>query len=355
MTTKTSRLRRSVVASSLGLLMLGMTACGTATDTAASAAETTSITSTDTGATTSSSDTSTGSSTTTTADAATSSESPTLEEMVAAGVADGFDQVEWTDPETGETLTYNIYLPADYDESSSYPMVVYIPDSSLVGDDATAALSQYGALVWASESQQAETESIVVVPSYPEVILDDHGSFTMTDYVDMTARLVESLESEYAVDTNRVYGTGQSMGAMTIMYLAAQDPDLFAAEMIVSGQWDITQLTGLADETFVYTAAAGDDKASVGQTDVEAMLDEAGVDYSTTTADATAAEATEAAAEEMLAAGDSANFLTFDEGTVLEASGSSGSGAMGGEHMASFQPAYEISALRTWLLQQTAA
>jgi len=352
MTTKTSRLRRSVAASTMGLVLLAMTACGTTTDTSASAAETTSVASS--AASDESADTATSTETgATTSAASTSTESPTLEEMVAAGVADGFDQVEWTDPETGTTLTYNIYLPADYDESSSYPMVVYIPDSSLVGDDATAALSQYGALVWASEAMQAEAETIVVVPSYPEVILDDHGSFTMTDYVDMTARLVESLETTYAVDANRVYGTGQSMGAMTIMYLAAQDPDLFAAEMIVSGQWDITQLTGLADETFVYTAAAGDDKASVGQTDVEAMLDDAGVAYGTTTADATDAEATEAAAEQMLAAGDSANFLTFDEGTVLEASGSDG--GMGGEHMASFQPAYEISALRTWLLQQTAA
>lgn len=39
------------------------------------------------------------------------------------------------------------------------------------------------------------------------------------------------------------------------------------------------------------------------------------------------------------------------EGTVLEAGGSSGGGGgMGGEHMASFQPAYEIPALRDWHL-----
>jgi predicted peptidase len=334
---------------SLALAGGSLAACGPGDDTAASDTVTASTTS----STTASDSTSTTE--TETADPA-DEESPTLESLVAE-VAGEFDQVEWTDPETGETLTYNIYLPEDYDESQSYPMVVYIPDSSLVGDDPTAALSQYGALVWASASEQAKHESIVVVPSYPEVILDDHGSYTMTDYVDMTARLVEALKTEYAVDQDRVYGTGQSMGAMTTMYLAAQNPDLYAAEMIVSGQWDVSELSGLADENFVYTAAAGDESASGGQTDVEQMLDDAGIAYSTTTVDATASEQEQDdAATELLAAGDTANFLTFDEGTVLEASDADSSDPMtNSEHMQSFQPAYEITALRDWLFEQGAS
>lgn len=313
----------------VGVLLVGVTACS------ATSTPTTTSTATSTTTTTSSSDV------------------PTLESLVAE-VAGSFDQVEWTDPDTGETLTYNIYLPANYDASQSYPLVVYIPDSSLVGDDVTAALSQYGALIWASAAEQAKQESIVVVPAFPEIIIDDHGSFTTTQYVEMTARLIESLTAEYAVDPNRVYGTGQSMGAMTVMYLAAQYPDLFAAELIVSGQWDITTLTGLAGENFIYTAAAGDEKASAGQTEVEQMLTDLGVSFNTATFDATwSAADSAAAAAELLATGDTAYFLTFAEGTVLEASGSSG--GMGGEHMASFQPAYEITALRDWLFQQTAA
>ncbi|MDN3312194.1 alpha/beta hydrolase-fold protein [Microbacterium oryzae] len=340
--------RLAATGSVLAVLTVGVAACtSTSTESAPSTAAT------DTSTETTDSVDSTDSSDSTTETAAATAESPTLEELVAE-VAGEFSQVEWTDPDTGEVLTYNIYLPEDYDETQSYPLVVYIPDSSLVGDDPTAALSQYGALIWASETQQAQSESIVVVPAFPEVILDDHDSFTMTEYVEMTARLVEDLTGEYAVDTDRVYGTGQSMGAMTIMYLAAQYPDLFAAEMIVSGQWDITQLSGLADETFVYTAAAGDEKASTGQTDVEAMLDAAGVSYNTALFDATwSDEESAAAAEELLSSGDSAYFLTFAEGTVLEAGDSSSE--MGGEHMASFQPAYEIAGLRTWLFEQTAS
>ena len=343
MKTRASRIQHLAAAGALSLVLLGTAACGATTDLTATASDTT-ATSTDPGT---SADDSAATGTT------TAEESPTLEALVTE-VAGQFDQVEWTDPEAGQTLTYNIYLPEDYDQSQTYPMVVYIPDSSLVGDDPTAALSQYGALIWASAAEQAKQQSIVVVPAFPEVILDDNDGYTMTEYVEMTARLVESLTSEYAVDPDRVYGTGQSMGAMTTMYLAAQYPDLYAAELIVSGQWDVSALAGLATETFVYTAAAGDDKASTGQAEVEQMLTDAGVSFSAATFDATwsAQESADAAAG-LLAAGDAAAFLTFAEGTVLEAAGASD--GMGGEHMASFQPAYEIAALRDWLFAQTAA
>ncbi|WDF32019.1 alpha/beta hydrolase-fold protein [Arthrobacter agilis] len=362
MNSTTSFFRRTVATGVIvSSLLLGSVACGT-NDASSVPSAATSATSTTSepasSATAQSTSGSSGESTASTAGAAgtatsTVTESPTLESLVAE-VAGDFDQVEWTDPDTGETLTYNIYLPPDYDESQAYPMVVYIPDSSLVGDDPTAALSQYGALVWAGAAEQAKQENIVVVPSYPEIIIDDHDSFTTTAYVEMTARLIESLKSEYAVDQDRVYGTGQSMGCMTVVALAAEYPDLFAAELLVSGQWDITELTGLTGENFVYTAAAGDDKASVGQTDVEQMLTDAGVSYNTATFDATwTAEESDAAAAELLATGDSAYFATFAEGTVLAAGGSDG--GMGGEHMASFQPAYEITALRDWLFQQSAA
>ena len=338
--------RRTAITASIALLTLGaVTACSTSEPTSTSTAAVSTPSATSTSAATSESTA-----------AAASSESPDLATLVAE-VTDTFTQATYTDSATGAELPYNIYLPADYDASKTYPVVLYIADSSLVGQDVTAPLSQYGALIWASSEQQAVQESIVIVPEYPEVIIDDHGSYTTTDYVEATVGLLESIQSQYSVDASRIYGTGQSMGAMTVMYLAAHHPDLFAAELIVSGQWDPTDLSGLTSEKFLYFAAGGDENASGGQTDVEALLDSAGVAYGTTTLDATAA-ATEqnAAVSDLVANGDTANFATFDTGTVLEVAGTSSSSGMGGssEHMASFEPAYKIAAARDWLLSQTA-
>ncbi|MFF0988806.1 carboxylesterase family protein [Kocuria nitroreducens] len=342
MTIATHRARTTLAALSL-IGVLTVTGCSPqTTDTSAAAAASTATATANSG----------------TSDSATSSaqESADLETLVAE-VTEKFDQATYTDSGTGRSLPYNIYLPEDYDASTSYPLVLYIADSSLVGQDVTAPLSEYGALIWASDSEQAKQESIVIVPEYPEVIIDDHGSYTTTDYVEMTARLVADVGENYSVDTDRVYGTGQSMGCMTVMYLAAQHPELFAAELLVSGQWDAGDLANLTGEKFLYFAAAGDENASGGQTDVQGLLDEAGVGYGTTTLDATApAGDQEAAITELVADGNTANFATFTTGSVLEAAGSDASSGMGGssEHMASFQPAYEIAAARDWLLAQSA-
>jgi predicted peptidase len=114
----------------------------------------------------------------------------------------------------------------------------------------------------------------------------------------------------------------------------------------------VSELAGLAEEKFVYIAAGGDPKASAGQTEVQGMLDDAGVANSSATWDATWSTAKQAsAAAKLFSAGNSINFATFAEGTVLPDGESAG---MGGEHMASFEPAYKVEAARDWLFEQRA-
>ncbi|AWB92590.1 alpha/beta hydrolase-fold protein [Aeromicrobium chenweiae] len=277
---------------------------------------------------------------------------------LAAQVRSKFTQETYRDSSSGKTLPYNIFLPEGYSSSKEYPVVLFIGDSSLVGQDVTAPLSQYGALVWASDRDQQEHESIVLVPEYPSVIIDDRDGYSTTEYVEMTARFLQSIEDKYSVDENSIYGTGQSMGCMTILYLAAKDPDLFAAELLVSGQWDKGQLKGLVSQKFFYIAAGGDSRSVAGQKDLEALMKDTRTPYGTATFDATWSERRlNEAAEKLLGDGDSANFATFETGTVLEAGGhqSDGPGPGGGvaEHMASFEPAYKIPAVRDWLFEQT--
>ena len=153
-----------------------------------------------------------------------------------------------------QTMTYkeknfeipcNIFLPDGYPGDRTYPLLVFIADASVVGKGAAAPLTQgYGGIIWATEKFQAKHKCIIAVPQYPDVILDDHGSYTMTDYIRHTENLVRALIAGFKIDPDRVYATGQSMGCMTFLYLAAQRPDLFAAEIFVSGQWDIRQLEG---------------------------------------------------------------------------------------------------------------
>ncbi len=304
------------------------------------------------------------------------------EDTLIATYADKFEQKTYSDSESGLSITYNLYLPEDYDASSSYPMVVFIGDSSCAGSDATVSLTQgRGGLVWATEEWQSVYPTIVAVPTYPETILDDHGSYTTTEYVELTKRCIDYMSSEYAVDTNRIYGTGQSMGCMTTLILASEYPDLYAACMFVDGQWDISTLTGLENQAFVYFAAEDDTNAWNGAQEVMSMFDTDSVSYKYAQWDGnwTVDELSDAA-KELFTSDEDQYFISWATGTIEPKSGGMGgsgapsgnfggpgdsgssSGMSGGPsggtnsssyHMASFDYAYNCVAVMEWLFQQS--
>lgn len=251
----------------------------------------------------------------------------------------------YQDAETGLTLPYSIYTPEGYDPSQSYPLVVYIADSGSVSEKVETPLERnFGGAVWATDSEQEKHPCFVVVPCYPEIILDDHGEHTMTEYVELTARMIEQFKQDYSID--RVYGTGQSMGAMTTMYLAANHPDLYTAVLLVDGQWNIAELEGLKDTKFIYISAAGDEKAYAGQQEVIDMFDAAGIAYGEVTEVNASAKVSllNAVLEATLAKGYEQNFITWRFGTVGKFPGD--------EHMPSFRFGYKSDVVRDWLFAQ---
>ena len=270
-----------------------------------------------------------------------------------------FTQETYTDSSTGLSVTYNLFLPEGYDKSASYPMVVFIADSSCAKGDAMQSLTQgRGALVWASDEWQKANPTIVCVPTYPETILDDHNSYTTTEYVELTKRLIDNVATNYAVDTSRIYGTGQSMGCMTTLILASEYPDLYAGCMFVDGQWDISVLKGLESQRFVYFAAEDDQPAFTGMSEVKAMFDADSVPYGYAQWQGTwSPDELSTAANQLFSQGKKANFVSWATGTIEAGGGMGGSpggGGMGGAgyHMASFDYAYRCIAAMEWLFQK---
>ena len=315
------------------------------------------------------------------------------EEALSAAYADKFEQMTYSDPDIGLSITYNLYLPKGYDASESYPMVVFIADSSCAGKDAQQSLTQgRGVLVWASAEWQSVYPTIVAVPTYPEVILDDHGSYTTTEYVELTKRFIDFMTNEYSV--TGVYGTGQSMGCMTTLILASEYPGLYDAYMFVDGQWDISTLSGLEDQTFIYFAAEDDSNAWNSAQEVMAMFDADSVSYKYAQWDGTwSCDELSEAAKELFVSDENQYFISWLTGTIepkesfgqpgnsegsQNTDGESPTGESEGEsaaqeagnseegesseaaggmnssayHMASFDYAYNCVTVMEWLFQQ---
>ncbi|MBQ6520802.1 MAG: hypothetical protein IJI14_19015 [Anaerolineaceae bacterium] len=272
-----------------------------------------------------------------------------LQTMIAE-VAPLFQLITWEDPETGISLQYQLFVPENYDPNEQYPLVQFIPDSSVVGKGTEVVLTQgWGGLIWAAESEQAKHPCFVVVPVFTDTIVDD--SFNHSEQIEAAVHFIQYLLQTYSIDPGRLYTTGQSMGGMTSFYLNIAYPDLFAASLFVGSQWDNSKLNILENKSFFYIVSAGDPKASAGQSGLLSVFDADGADYAHAEWGAQdPADDQNAAVEAMLSAGYSANFVTFTAGTTL-ADGATASGGAG-EHMTSFDYAYKIEAVRDWLFRQ---
>lgn len=259
---------------------------------------------------------------------------------------DKFKQFEFEDAVTGKKMAYNLFIPQDYQPDKSYPLVLFIADASTVSKDTKVPLTQgYGGLVWASAESQAENPCFVLVPQYTTQTVNDNSE---TSYeVEMTIRLLDQIVKAYHVDANRLYTTGQSMGGMMSMYFNIMHPDLFAASIFTSCQWDVSKMAGFDNLHFFYIVAAGDMKAPKGMAALRTVLENEGAKISSAEWSAKLPDKEqEENVHKLLSENNNINFITFTKGSVLPEDGS------GMEHMWSFDYAYKLKAVRDWLFQQ---
>lgn len=268
-------------------------------------------------------------------------------------IAPKFQLLEFQDEETGRTMVYNLFIPENYDGSQEYPLVMFISDGSTVAKDKRAPLMQgYGGIIWATKESQAENPCFILAPTYdgPENIVNDN--FETSEEAGITLRLLETVIEGYNIDKDRVYATGQSMGCMTSFYLNITNPDLFAASLYVSGQWDPAVLEEVADDRFFYIAAEGDVKASAGMEALKEILDKKGAGYAEARWSAQLPESEQdELANQLIAQGQNINIIHFTEGSVVP-EGINGNKKEFYEHMYGFDYGYLIPAVREWLFLQ---
>ncbi|MFI6405041.1 hypothetical protein [Streptomyces sp. NPDC050548] len=264
-------------------------------------------------------------------------------------IVDDFQQFTYKDPKTGRSLPYNLYVPKGYDRAKSYPLVLFMHDASLISTTVRATLVQgLGAVCWAAPEEQAERPAFVLAPQYPEVVVGD--DYKPTSLFDTTADLVRELAGKYSVDTERLYSTGQSMGAMMTLGLNIKYPDLFAASWVVAGQWPAAQAAPLAKKNLWVTVSQGDTKAYPGENAIMAVVEKAGTKVSRAVWDGQSTAAEFAAdVKAMAAKGTTVNYSTFKKGSTL-AGGLAN--AHGVEHNSTWPIAYTIEGVREWMFRQ---
>jgi predicted peptidase len=251
-------------------------------------------------------------------------------------VADDFLSLSYNDAATGKTLSYNLFVPENYNPNEKYPLIMFIHDASIANRPLGSALTQgNGATTWATPEWQAKHPCFVLAPQFETVQVDD--DFNVQPELDVCLSLVDSLLNQYSIDRDRVYTTGQSMGCMSSYVLMLRRPDLFASAMLVAGQWDANALALLAKKNLWLLSCKGDVKSSEG---VAAAIDvwkangAEVVEQEWPLQDT--AEGRAQSVKAMLNAGGNIHYTHFT----------------GGSHMNTWRVAYDIDGVKEWLFEQ---
>jgi predicted peptidase len=145
-------------------------------------------------------------------------------------------------------LMYSLFVPADYEAQKAagkkFALAFHFEDAGALGDDPMLALTEAQAAAnYASDRVQQIVKDqglgglIVVLPQVPKAGQTVRDNLTGNEYIPAVWQLLDYLTSTYAIDPNRIYGSGQSMGGMSVLNMAAQRDNYFAGIWSIGSQW----------------------------------------------------------------------------------------------------------------------
>ena len=121
---------------------------------------------------------------------------------------------------------YVKYLPKDYDETKTYPLVVFLHGAGERGDDLDHAMTH--GYMRHVKNEGKEYPFIFVAPQCP------NGKYWGC-YTESLLAFLEEMIATLPVDPDRVYLTGLRMGGTGTWMLAMARPEMFAAIAPICG------------------------------------------------------------------------------------------------------------------------
>jgi predicted peptidase len=175
----------------------------------------------------------------------------------------GFEAYRYTPPDSsGASLPYRLFTPSPYSPSRVYPLVIYLHGAGQRGDDNQRHILEFNDLItlFTSAEIQAEHPHFILAPQCPRDsqwvnISWSTGSYSL-DQVPVSRELTavkglyDHLCSVYAIDTNRVYVAGGSIGGYGCWDIVMRYTRLFAAAIPMCGGGDPSRAADIKNVAF---------------------------------------------------------------------------------------------------------
>lgn len=162
----------------------------------------------------------------------------------------------------GDTLRYRLLEPESPEPGKVYPLVVFLHGSGERGNDNTLQLT-HGAQMWLNPVNRERYPAYVLMPQCPS---DGYWTYSLrpedlapekmpvgepaTGVAEAVIELISKLSEDKAVDADRIYVIGLSMGGMATFDLAISHPELFAAAVPICGSVNPARLAAAAGVPF---------------------------------------------------------------------------------------------------------
>ena len=150
---------------------------------------------------------------------------------------------EYTGEYVDFELPYSIYVPSKEvleANKGKIGLTIHMEHAGANDTDPMAAVtSSRAAVKHASPLVQKEHPTIVLVPQIEESRRSTNDLVASSEANTAIWELADHILDTYKgyIDENRIYGTGQSMGGMTILNMAAQRDNFFAGVVATGAQW----------------------------------------------------------------------------------------------------------------------
>ncbi|MBN8823527.1 MULTISPECIES: peptidase [unclassified Spirosoma] len=134
----------------------------------------------------------------------------------------------------GDTLSYRLLKPAGYDFTRNYPLVISLHGGAGCGTDNIRQLANWEVQQLAEPASRKKYPAFVLVPQCP--LGSSWGGLPNVVARDTVVfELMHALEYEFAIDTNRRYVAGGSLGGYGTWHFIGTHPGVFAAALPFCG------------------------------------------------------------------------------------------------------------------------
>ena len=250
-------------------------------------------------------------------------------------------------------MAYNLYTPKDLEDGKTYPLVLFIHDAGPCGPDPKITLSQgLGAVSFAAPAWQKQHPCFVLAPQVDRGEPMTNDQFEVTGDFDKIKAILDHVVDSYTVDKKRLYTTGQSMGCMASCEFNIRYPNLFAASLLVAGQWSPERMAaGCPHNKLWILVSEHDVKAFPGMNAVTDALERAGAKIGRYRWDGSASpgELT-ALAREAAKSGVNVHYTVFNGSTVVAPGHPDHPGS---NHTHTWRVAYTVDGLKEWLFSNS--